>query len=73
MTYGRDQLPDHRQSLDDAVVSHSAELVRGDSNLRGKKAPSSAPTGHLLPKGRRDHKASLEDTPRDWRKRRTVR
>ena len=30
MTYGRVHLADHVRDLDGAVVSHSAELVRGD-------------------------------------------
>ena len=36
-----------------AIVSHSAELVRGDLPVSQQKAPSSGPSGHLLPKGRR--------------------
>jgi hypothetical protein len=54
MTYGRVLGGEEVQTLDGAAVSHSAELVRGDSSLDGVKAPSSGPTGHLLPKGRRD-------------------
>ena len=30
MTYGRDHLARHMPALDGAVVSHSAELVRGE-------------------------------------------
>jgi hypothetical protein len=30
MTYGRVRLVNHKQALDGAAVSHSAELVRGD-------------------------------------------
>jgi hypothetical protein len=37
-----------------AAVSHSAELVRGPSPPKNK-APSSGPSDHLLPKGRRGH------------------
>jgi hypothetical protein len=48
MTYGRVHLAATNQDLDGAAVSHSAELVRGEL-----KAPSSGPSGHLLPKGRR--------------------
>ena len=55
MTYGRGHLASHAtQDLDGATVSHLAELVRGESSNALAKAPSSAPSGHLLPKGRRD-------------------
>jgi len=54
MTYGRVLHPRHIHSLSEAAVSHSAELVRGYFLIAGTKAPSSAPSGHLLPKGRRD-------------------
>src|SRR5262245_51748855 len=40
-----------------ATVSRLAELVRGDCAARVTKRPSSAPSGHLLPKGRRDASA----------------
>jgi hypothetical protein len=30
MTYGRERFANHSRALDGAVVSHSAELVRGD-------------------------------------------
>ena len=53
MTYGRALLPNHEQPLDGAVVSHLAELVRGDLLREQDKAPSSGPSGHPLPKGRR--------------------
>jgi hypothetical protein len=58
MTYCRVLVAGHAHDLRGAVVSHLAELVRGDL----LKAPSSGPscrrrvfdtTGHLLPKGRR--------------------
>jgi hypothetical protein len=52
MTYGRVRLAGVGRNVDGADVSHLAELVRGDFVLR-VKAPSSAPSGHLLPKGRR--------------------
>ncbi len=51
MTYGRVRQDRHEQVIHGAVVSHLAELVRGKS-VDGK-ALSSAPSGHLLPKGRR--------------------
>jgi hypothetical protein len=54
MTYGRVPLASNKHDLNGAVVSHLAELVRGNFSARELKAPSSAPTGHLLPKGRRD-------------------
>ena len=40
MTYGRVRFAIHEQSLNGAVVSHSAELVRGDSYFLGSSAPS---------------------------------
>src|SRR6476659_9999201 len=52
MTYERECITSDNRDLRGAVVSHSAELVRGNCVGAGK-APSSAPTGHLLPKGRR--------------------
>jgi hypothetical protein len=52
MTYGLVLFAGDRHSIVGEAVSHPAELVRGDSSLR-VKAPSSAPSGHLLPKGRR--------------------
>jgi hypothetical protein len=51
MTYGRVRQAHHEQTFHDAVVSHLAEPVRG--KWTHSKAPSSAPSGHLLPKGRR--------------------
>jgi hypothetical protein len=54
MTYGRVRSASNKHDHSGAVVSHLAELVRGTFYLTGMKAPSSAPTGHLLPKGRRD-------------------
>jgi hypothetical protein len=66
MTYGRwrRSVPFAERTID-AAVSHSAELVRGNCNV--VKAPSSAPSGHLLPKGRRatrrSHKRSLKVEP----------
>jgi hypothetical protein len=53
MTYGRVLFARYGLKLDGAAVSHSAELVRGDFAAREPKAPSSGPSGHLLPKGRR--------------------
>ena len=53
MAYGCGALPIHVHSPAGAVVSHVAELVRGDLVADEQKAPSSGPSGHLLPKGRR--------------------
>ncbi len=58
MTYGRARIANHKHTLSGAAVSHSAELVRATffwvSTYSARvKAPSSAPSGHLLPKGRR--------------------
>ena len=50
MTYGRDPGRCKWLTMNGAGVSHSANRVRGDLV---PKAPSSAPSGHLLPKGRR--------------------
>jgi hypothetical protein len=52
MTYGRETHVSRVRNLASAAVSHLAELVRGDF-LGRLKAPSSGPSGHLLPKGRR--------------------
>jgi hypothetical protein len=46
MTYGRDPGRCKWLTMNGAGVSHSANRVRGDLVL---KAPSSAPSGHLLP------------------------
>jgi len=51
MTYGRARYAVQVHNLPGAAVSHLAELVRGEFLVR--KAPSSGPSGHLLPKGRR--------------------
>jgi hypothetical protein len=55
MTYGRVRFAATNQDLVGAAVSHLAELVRGEL-----KAPSSGPSGQLLPKGRRATVASPE-------------
>jgi hypothetical protein len=52
MTYGRGRVGRFDRIPDGADVSHLAELVRGNFSSPNK-APSSAPSGHLLPKGRR--------------------
>ena len=65
MTYGRARLAGHMHTLDGAVVSHLAELVRGDFLAKKGRPPHPAfvpearlrHDGHLLPKGRRDHRA----------------
>ena len=51
MTYGRGLQAAPLSQRNGAGVSHSAELVRG--NFSAGEGPSSAPSGHLLPKGRR--------------------
>ena len=56
MTYGRVNDANHEQAPDGAVVSHSAELVRGDF-FAHKQRPPHPPFGHLLPKGRRNRRA----------------
>jgi hypothetical protein len=53
MTYGRDLFGSLGLDRNGADVSHKAELVRGNL-VPSLKAPSSGPSGHLLPKGRRD-------------------
>jgi len=54
MTYGRVRYTVDRHTLKGAAVSHLAELVRGDFLASAcPKAPSTGPSGHLLPKGRR--------------------
>ena len=53
MTYERAHSLKHLQKLDRAVVSHSAELVRGEFGVRSMKAPLIRPLGALLPKGRK--------------------
>jgi hypothetical protein len=50
MTYGRDRFATHKHALRGAVVSHSAELVRGDS-LAKKKGPLIRPSGTISPRG----------------------
>jgi FO synthase len=60
MTYARVVSAGRTQTLDGADVSHSAELVRGELSSRLSKAPSSGPSGHLLPKGRRAPPAAEE-------------
>ena len=52
MSYGRARNEWHGRNFNGATVTHSAELVRGNY-LATMKAPSSGPSGHLLPKGRR--------------------
>jgi hypothetical protein len=53
MTYGRVHNAIREHDPPGAAVSHLAELVRGNSlPWCATKAPSSGPSGHLLPKGR---------------------
>jgi FO synthase len=53
MTYDREAFAHRTHAGDGADVSHAAELVRGKSGEPSPKAPSSGPSDHLLPKGRR--------------------
>ena len=50
MTYGRVLLADHKQALNGAAVSHSAELVRGHFLTRGE-GPLIRPYGPPSPQG----------------------
>ena len=50
MTYGRVRLASQEPSFDGAVVSHSAELVRGTS-IRGGESPLIRPFGAPSPQG----------------------
>src|SRR5882724_6896233 len=50
MTYGRGLLAGRTSDLDGAVVSHLAELVRGDF-LAKKKGPLIRPSGTFSPRG----------------------
>jgi hypothetical protein len=64
MTYGRVLFADYKNNVQGAVVSHSAELVRGDFPSSAKRPPHSPVVsktrlrhdGHLLPEGRRTHR-----------------
>ncbi len=50
MTYGCDLLPGHVRALDGAVVSHSAELVRGNFTS-SSEGPLIRPSGTFSPRG----------------------
>jgi hypothetical protein len=54
MTYGRGLLVSHTSDLDGAVVSHLAELVRGDF-LAKKEGPLIRPSAPS-PQGEKDHR-----------------
>ena len=60
MTYGRVLALDTKRNVDGAVVSHLAELVRGDFFKTAQARPPHPAFGHLLPKGRRAMRGSLE-------------
>jgi hypothetical protein len=70
MTYGRVRVANYKYGVHGAVVSHSAELVRGDLVLRDRRPPHPPIVpearlrhdGHLLPKGRRKEARP----PRKW-------
>ena len=67
MTYGRVGARPAGDDINDAAVSHSAELVRGDL-LRRLKTPSSAPSGlgapSPQPRGEWVLRPSQQDPPR---------
>jgi hypothetical protein len=49
MTYGRVPFATRDRAGDDATVSHSAELVRGD--CRSEEGPLKRPSGTFSPRG----------------------
>jgi hypothetical protein len=51
MTYGRARFANRKQARPNAVVSHSAELVRGDFLCRGNEGPLIRPFGAPSPQG----------------------
>ena len=53
MTYDRGHRPDHEHSLDGAVVSHTAELVRGYFVAR-REGPLIRPYGAPSPQGEKE-------------------
>ncbi len=65
MTYGRIHCADHTQSLDGAVVSHSAELVRGNS-IRGSEAPPHPAFGPFSPRGEGAHGSRGRSSTGRW-------
>jgi hypothetical protein len=60
MTYGRVHYANHEQMPNDAVVSHSAELVRGDSSFRLGEGPLIRPSGTFSPRGEGSSRLALE-------------
>src|SRR4029079_9467944 len=62
MTYGRLLRSRNERHFDDAAAIHLAELVRGNFFSHGE-GPSSGPTAHLLPKGRRALASGVKHTP----------
>ena len=69
MTYGRGLFANHTRNLDGAVVSHSAELVRGDFFVCRSEGPLIRPscwrrvfdtTGTLSPRGEGTPPLALE-------------
>jgi hypothetical protein len=66
MTYGRAQGANHKRALGGAVVSHSAELVRGEFLFRNE-GPLIRPSATFSPRGegflrRRLHVARHDST-----------
>ena len=64
MTYDRVLFAQHERNLNGGVVSHLAELVRGDF-LSCREGPLIRPFRHLLPKGRKDPRPALEISWKD--------
>ena len=56
MTYGRWLQPENERTVEDAAVSHLAELVRGDCSL--SEGPLIRPSGTFSPRGEGLHSAS---------------
>ncbi len=64
MTYGCEHRARNMHSAAGAAVSHSAELVRGEFHFLPLNTPSSGPSDHLLPKGRRATSPTFEISQR---------
>ena len=57
MTYGRVCIVDHKRGVHGTVVSHSAELVKGDFFAK-KEGPLIRPSGTFSPRGEGVSRAS---------------
>ena len=51
MTYGRAHCTAGERNLESAVVSHLAELVRGNFSSHGSEGPLIRPSGTFSPRG----------------------